>query len=104
MLDFKKQNLLDRVRTKEEKEINNILKIFARFNSKEEHEALVQGIYKEKVLKQRIEELRLYKKMGLKTFEEVDNYLAEKRKKDEGYQKKTKQNEALAFDVKVNSF
>ncbi len=104
MLDFKKQNMLDRARTKEEKDINNILKIFARFNSKEEHEELVQGIYKEKMLKQRIEELRFYKKIGLKTFEEVENYLGDKRKKDEAYQKKSKQNEAFVFDGKVKIY
>lgn len=101
MLDFKKQNTLDRIRSKEEKEINNILKIFARFNSKEEHDELVQGIYQEKVLKQRIEELKYYRKLGLKTLEDLENFLAEKRKKDEAYQRRAKQNDALVYDTKV---
>lgn len=101
MLDFKKQNTLDRMRSKEEKEINGVLKIFARFNTKEEQDELVQGIYKEKLLKQRIEELRYYKKMGLKTFEEVEAFLSEKRKKDEAYQKKAKQNDYFVYDSKV---
>mgnify|MGYP001252665898 FL=1 len=98
MLDLKKQNLLDRVRTKEEKEIYNLLKVFARFNTPEEHEKLVQGIYKERMLKKKIEELRFYKKIGLKTFEEVDLYIQEKKKKEEALQKKQKQNEVPLYD------
>lgn len=101
MLDLKKQNTLDRIRTKEEKEIYNLLKIFARFNTPEDHEKLVQGIYKEKMLRQKIEELRFYKKIGLKTFEEVELYLAEKKKKDDAYQKKQKQNDFYVYDQKV---
>jgi len=101
MLDLKKQNTLDRIRTKEEKEIYNLLKIFARFNTPEEHEKLVQGIYKEKMLKRRIEELRFYKKIGLKTFEEVELYLQEKKKKDEAFQKKQKQSDFIMYDTKV---
>ena len=104
MLNFKKQNAFDRNRTKEEKEIYNILKIFARFNSQQEHEELVQGIYKEKMLRQRIEELRFYKKIGLNTFEDVELYLNEKKKKDEVYQKKQKQNDIYLFDPKVRFF
>jgi len=82
MLNFKKQNAFDRSKTKEEKEIYNLLKIFARFNSQQDHEELVQGIYKEKMLRQKIEEMRFYKKIGLKTYEEVDLYMQEK--KEEG--------------------
>ena len=104
MLDLKKQNMLDRIRTKEEKEIYNLLKIFARFNTPEDHEKLVQGIYKEKMLRQKIEELRFYKKMGLKTFEEVEQYLAEKKKKDDAYQKKQKQNDFYVYDQKIKYF
>lgn len=41
LLDLKKQSLLDKERTKEEKEIYNMMKVFARFSSPEEHEKLV---------------------------------------------------------------
>jgi len=62
----------------------------------------VQGICREKQLRQRIEELRFYKKIGLKTFEDVELYLQEKKKKDEAYQKKQKQNEIYLFDPKIS--
>ena len=38
---------------------------------------------KEKQLRAKIEELRYYRKLGMKTFEEVEEYLADKRKRDE---------------------
>ena len=101
MLDLKKQNFFDRVRTKEEKEIYNLLKEFARFNTPEEHEKLVQGIYNEKMLKKKMDELRFYMKIGFKSFDEVELYLQEKRKKDEAYQKKQKQSDFLLYDNKV---
>jgi len=126
LLDFNKQNNLDKSRTKEEKEIYNLMKVFARFNTGDDHEKLVQGIIKEKQIRQRIEELKFYRKLGIKTFEEVEvnfkiyfnifllndflyyynssnlkNFLLEKRKKDEAYQKKQKQIDNYIYENKV---
>ena len=72
LLDLKKQNMLDRNRTKEEKEVYNLLKVFARFHSADEHEKLVQNIVKERNIRRRIEELMTYKKLGLKNFEDIE--------------------------------
>ncbi len=41
LLDLRKQNNLDKERTKEEKEIHNMMKVFSRFSTPEEHEKLV---------------------------------------------------------------
>lgn len=101
MLDLKKQNMLDMMKSKEEKEVWNLLKVFARFSSPDDHDKLVQGIHREKLLRQKIEELRVYKKMGLKTFEEVELFLKEKRNKDEAYQKKQKHIEAVVCEPKI---
>lgn len=46
LLDLKEQTRLDKTRTKEEKEVYNMMKVFARFNQPEDHEKLVQGIIK----------------------------------------------------------
>ena len=76
LLDLKKQNMLDRTRSKEEKEIFNLLKPFARFCGQEEFDNLVAGIVKEREIRRRIEELLSYKKLGLKTFDQVEvNFL-----------------------------
>lgn len=48
LLDLKEQTRLDKTRTKDEKEVYNMMKVFARFNQPEDHEKLVQGIIKEK--------------------------------------------------------
>ena len=37
LLDLKEQIRLDRTRTKEEKEMYNMLKVFARFNTADDH-------------------------------------------------------------------
>ena len=38
ILDYHKQSLFEKTRTKDEKEIYNLMKVFARFNTPEEHE------------------------------------------------------------------
>lgn len=58
LLDIREQMRLDKTRTKEEKEIYNLMKVVARFNTPEDHERLVQNIIKEKQLRQRIAELK----------------------------------------------
>lgn len=82
--------MLDRTKTKEEKEIYNVLKVFARFQTPEEHDKLVQNIVKERELRRRIEELLAYKRLGLKTFEDVEKFLLDKRAKDEQYMRRQK--------------
>ena len=42
------------MRSREEKDIYHMLRYFARFNSVEGHEKLVQGIIREKQIRQRI--------------------------------------------------
>ena len=54
LLDLREQANLEKKRTKEEKEIYNMMKVFARFNSQEDHEKLVQGIIRERQIRQRI--------------------------------------------------
>jgi transcriptional adapter 2-alpha len=88
LLDLREQIRLDKTRTKEEKEIYNMMKVFARFNTAEDHESLVQGIIKEKEIRQRIEELKELKKKGFRTLGEVEDELQNKKKKDEKSKKK----------------
>jgi transcriptional adapter 2-alpha len=44
-----------------------MMKVFARFSSAKEHEELVKGIIREKQIRQRIEELKDFKKKGFRT-------------------------------------
>jgi transcriptional adapter 2-alpha len=88
LLDLKEQIKLDRNRTKEEKEMYNMLKVFARFNTAEDHERLVQAVIKERQIRQRIEELKEFKKKGFRTLAEIDEELDGKKKKEERMRKK----------------
>lgn len=88
LLDLKEQIRLDRSRTKEEKEIYNMLKVFARFNTADDHERLVQAVIKERQIRQRIEELKEFKKKGFRTLAEVEEELDGKKKKEDKMRKK----------------
>lgn len=59
LLNIKRQQALDRKRTKEERELYNRSRVFMRYHSAEEHEALLNGLIAERKLRQRIEELQV---------------------------------------------
>ena len=59
LLDYKKHQAIERRRPKEERDLYNRLKCFARFHTPEEHEEFVQGLIKEMRLRQRIEKLQV---------------------------------------------
>lgn len=65
LLDFKKIQKYERKKTKEEREIINTMKIFARFNTAEDHEKLVNSLIKERLLREVIEQLKYFKTKGL---------------------------------------
>lgn len=54
LMELKESARVEKARTKEEKEIHCMMRVLARFSSMEEHEGLVQGIIREKQLRQRI--------------------------------------------------
>ncbi len=45
------------------------MKIFARFNTEEQHQKLVNTLLKERLLKEVIEQLKFFKTKGLKTLD-----------------------------------
>ena len=53
-----------------------MMKIFARFSTPSDHERLVQGIIKEKQIRQRIEELEGLKQRGFRNMTEAKTELA----------------------------
>jgi len=55
LLDLKSVQRTERKYSKEEREIVNKCKIFARFHTKEEHERFVNGLIKERALRDAIE-------------------------------------------------
>ena len=71
LLDLKEQMRLDKTRSKEEKEIYNMMKVFARFSTPEEHEDLVQGIILEKQIRSRLASLKDLKRKGFRSLADL---------------------------------
>jgi transcriptional adapter 2-alpha len=82
LVDIKKQANLDRRRSKEEREIVSRLRVFMRFHSAEDHEALVDGLLRTRRLRLQIEALQMYRKMGIRTMEQARKYEIDRKKKD----------------------
>ena len=87
LVDVKKQQQLEKRRSKEEKEIVSRLKIFQRFHSQADHDALVDGVIKANKLRKQIELFQHYRKMGIRTLEQARQYDIERKKRE--HQQKT---------------
>lgn len=75
ILDFKKLQKQERKKTKEEREIINAMKIFARFNTAEDHDKLVNSLLKERLLREMIEQLKYFKSKGLTSLDQIEKYI-----------------------------
>lgn len=59
LLNVKRQQALDRKRSKEEREVYSRARVFMRYHSQEEHEQLIEGFVRERKLRKKIEELQV---------------------------------------------
>lgn len=78
------------------------MKVFARFNLPEDHQKIVQGLVKERQIRQRITELKQFRKMGMKSLAEVEEYLKEERKNDEKKKRMQRAETAYLFNRNVD--
>ena len=69
--------------TQVEQDIVNLMKPFARFLSKKDYDMLMNGLIKEAKLRERIAKLQRYRKMGIRTLEEVERFEKEGAKKED---------------------
>jgi transcriptional adapter 2-alpha len=82
LIDNKKQMSLDRKRTKEERELVAKLRVFARFHTAAEHEALVEGMLKARRLRQQISLYQHYRRMGIRTLDQARSYEIDRKKRE----------------------
>lgn len=82
LVDFKSLQSKERKYSKEERELIARLKVFARFHSVEDHEALVDGMIKAGRLRDQIELFQIYRRMGIRSLEEAKTYEIERRRRD----------------------
>ncbi|KAI5119808.1 hypothetical protein M0805_006941 [Coniferiporia weirii] len=74
LLEYKKIQLLEKKRPKEEKDIAQRLKPLAKLQTSEDYDSFVDGIIWESILRKRIQELQHYRRMGLRTAVDIDRY------------------------------
>uniref|UniRef100_A0A0E0D6W0 Transcriptional adapter n=1 Tax=Oryza meridionalis TaxID=40149 RepID=A0A0E0D6W0_9ORYZ len=88
--------------TNEDKEVYHRYKVFMRFLSKEEHEALVRSVLEERKIRRRIQELQECRSAGCRTLAEAKIHIEQKRKKEhEVNAQKAKESGQLLSNTKV---
>ncbi|KAF9232673.1 hypothetical protein BU15DRAFT_54756 [Melanogaster broomeanus] len=74
LLEYKKMQAAEKKRPKEDKDIVQRLRPFARLQTAEDYEVFTADILYEAMLRKRIQELQHYRRMGLVTTGDIDKY------------------------------
>jgi len=82
LVDTKRQQLHEKKLSKDDRELVSRLRVFSRLQSVKEHEALVDGILRAKKLRSQIELLHHYRKMGLKSLDQIRRYENDRKKRE----------------------
>eukprot|EP00607_Mallomonas_marina_P009552 CAMPEP_0182419550 /NCGR_PEP_ID=MMETSP1167-20130531/3983_1 /TAXON_ID=2988 /ORGANISM="Mallomonas Sp, Strain CCMP3275" /LENGTH=297 /DNA_ID=CAMNT_0024594531 /DNA_START=202 /DNA_END=1091 /DNA_ORIENTATION=- len=82
LVDFRKQQQIERKRGREERELVARMKPFMRFQSPTEHEALVQGVIRAGKLRKQLDLLRSYRSLGLRTVESAKQHETERKRRE----------------------
>ncbi|EXB98283.1 Transcriptional adapter ADA2 [Morus notabilis] len=85
----------------EEREIYQGFKVFMRFHSKEEHEALLRNIIEEHHIVKRIQDLKEARAAGCRTADEAKTFIEQKRKEAEETALRIKEGSQAGPSVKV---
>lgn len=80
-LDYKKHQAMERRRHKEEREIYNRTRVFCRLQTPSDYEMLVQGLVREQQLRDRIATLQEWRKAGLTSLRQGDQYEHDKQQR-----------------------
>lgn len=79
LLNFKKQQTIEKSRTKEDRDVFNSLKPFARFLSLQDFSTLHKDLTREEELKRRISQLHEYRRNGIRSLSQVPAFENEKK-------------------------
>jgi hypothetical protein len=83
LLDYRRLLSMERKRPRDEREVYEAFRPFARFNTPQEHEDLVRGIILEQRLRKRIAQLQEYRRNGIRSLAEAQEYEAARRKREQ---------------------
>ncbi|KAJ3409891.1 Transcriptional adapter ada2 [Chytridiales sp. JEL 0842] len=76
--DFRKVQSMERKRSKEEKDLFNRTRVFAKMQTAADFEQFMDGLLREQQLRARIAELQEFRRMGIQTFREAEEYTRDK--------------------------
>ncbi|GLJ49285.1 hypothetical protein SUGI_1041620 [Cryptomeria japonica] len=98
-MDLLNSRHLEKLHTKEERELFQRFRVFMRFHSQEEHYKLLEDLNKERKIKQKIEELQEYYIAGCHTFADVEQLKA--KREAEASNRKSKESGPLSATAKA---
>jgi transcriptional adapter 2-alpha len=78
LLDYKKNQTADKKRTREERELYNRTRVFARLQTSEDYEMFVDGLLKEQRCRDRIVQLQEWRENGITTIKAGEQYERDK--------------------------
>ncbi|KAJ1668841.1 Transcriptional adapter ada2 [Coemansia sp. RSA 1813] len=78
LLEYRKNQAIEKRRPKDERDLLNKIKVFARMQTREDAEAFSNGMLNEHALRQRIAQLQNWRRNGITTFEDGLQYEAER--------------------------
>lgn len=99
LLDFKKQHSQERRRAKDEREMWQEMRQFARFWPQEEHEEFMRWLIHENKIRKRVQQLQQWRKAGLHTFAEGDVFEMTKQKKEQEDKQKRAKTETTGYSL-----
>lgn len=79
LLEFRKQQGIDKMRSKEDREIFSQIKPYARFMTSKTFDLFLAGLVKEEELRRKNQTLQEYRRHGLRSFTEVSRFEGEKK-------------------------
>lgn len=79
LLEFRKQQAVDKMRSKEDREIFTQIKPYARFMTAKTFDSFLVGLVKEEELRRKNQILQEYRRHGLRSFAEVSRFEGEKK-------------------------
>lgn len=79
LIDFKAQQTKERKLSKDERDLAARFRVFARFLSAADYDALVEGVIKARRLQAQIDLYKYYKALGIRTLDEAKDYEQQKK-------------------------
>ena len=79
LLNVKRQQSQEKKRSQYERDLHGTMRVFARFLTSEEYDILLEGLAAEHRIRSRISELKEYRRNGIHTIAEGEDYDLEKR-------------------------